>query len=98
MKSLDWYSKPKARGDVLKLLKKFGIDEWAIEAKALQNKLSVLETLDKMLTILESRRNKTLRSIADYREGFVDRVRKASNRLIDGDVIQIEDRSAQRSA
>jgi flagellar motility protein MotE (MotC chaperone) len=97
--SLDWYSKPKAREEVLKFLKKFHLDEGAIEAKAIQSKLSELETLDRMLTLLESRRNKALRSIADYREGFADQARKASDRLIDGGaVIQLEDRSVQRSA
>jgi hypothetical protein len=80
-------------------LKKFHLDEGAIEAKAIQSKLSELETLDRMLTLLESRRNKALRSIADYREGFADQARKASDRLIDGGaVIQLEDRSVQRSA
>jgi hypothetical protein len=97
--SLDWYTKPNARKEVLKLLKKFNLDESVIEAKAIQNQLSNLETLDKMLTLLESRRNKALRSIADYRESFADQVRKASTRLIDGgDVIQLEDRSVQKSA
>jgi hypothetical protein len=96
--SLDWYSKPKARSEVLKLLKKFRLDEWAIEAQAIQSKLSELETLDRMLTLLEARRNKALRSIADYRESFADQVREASNRLIDGDVIKLEDRSVQRMA
>jgi hypothetical protein len=95
----DWYSKPNARKEVLTLLKKFHLDEWAIEAKAIQNQLSKLETLDKMLTILESRRDKALRSIAGYRESFADQVRKASTRLINGgDVIQLEDRSVKKSA
>jgi hypothetical protein len=97
--SLEWYSKPKARSEVLTLLKKFRLDESAIEAQAIQSRLSELETLDKMLTLLESRRDKALRSIADYRESFADQVRKASMRLIDGgDVIQLEDRSVKKSA
>jgi hypothetical protein len=97
--SLDWWSKPKPRREILKLLKKFDLNGQAIEAEAIRSKLSELEMLDRMLTVLESRRNKALRSIADYREGFADQVRKASNRLIDGgDLIQLEDRSHQRSA
>ena len=96
---LDWFSKPKARKEVLQLLAKFRLDEFAIEAEAIRSVFSELEVLDRMLTLLESRRNKALRSIADYRDGFAKQVREVSNRVIEADpVIQLENQAARRSA
>ncbi len=43
--------------------------------------------LDRMITLLESRRNKALRSIADYRDSFAKQVREVSNRVIEGDPV-----------
>ena len=95
----DWFSKPEARKEVLQLLADFRLDELAIEAEAIRSVFSELEVLDKMLTLQESRRNKALRSIADYRDGFVKQVREVSNRVIEADaVIQLENQAARRSA
>ncbi len=91
----DWFSKPKARKEVLQLLAEFRLDEFAIEAEAIRSVFSELEVLDKMLTLLESRRNKALRSIADYRNDFVKQLREVSNRVIEADpVIQLENQAA----
>ena len=96
---LDWFSKPEARKEVLQLLAEFRLDEFAIEAEAIRSVFSELEVLDRMLTLLESRRNKALRSIADYRDGFAKQVREVSNRVIEADaVIQLENQAARRSA
>ena len=95
----DWFSKPEARKEVLQLLAEFGLDEFAIEAEAIRSVFSELEVLDKMLTLLESRRNKALRSIADYRDGLAKQLREVSNRVIEADpVIQLENQAARRSA
>jgi len=95
----DWFTKPEARKEVLKLLKQFGLDESAIEAEAIRSRFSELEALDRMLTLLESRRNKAFRSIKDYRSSFAEELREVSNRLIETDpVIQLVDRSSQASA
>ena len=95
----DWFSKPEARKEVLELLAEFRLDEFAIEAEAIRSVFSELEVLDRMLTLLESRRNKALRSIADYRDGFAKQVREVSNRVIEADpVIQLENQAARRSA
>ena len=49
--------------------------------------------------IAGSRRNKALRSIADYRDGFAKQVREVSNRVIEADpVIQLENQATRRSA
>ena len=95
----NWFSKPEARKEVLELLAEFRLDEFAIEAEAIRKVFSDLEVLDRMLTLLESRRNKALRSIADYRDGFAKQVREVSNRVIEADpVIQLENQAARRSA
>jgi hypothetical protein len=96
---LDWFSKPKARKEVLKLLAEFRLDEFAIEAEAIRRVFSDLEVLDRMLTLQESRRNKALRSIADYRDGLAKQLREVSNRVIEADaLIQLENQAARRSA
>jgi hypothetical protein len=93
---IDWFSKPEARKEVLQLLAKFRLDEFAIEAEAIRSVFSDLEALDRMLTLQESRRDKALRSIADYRDGFAKQVREVSNRVIEADpVIQLENRAGR---
>jgi hypothetical protein len=95
----DWFSKPEARKEVLELLEEFHLDESAIEAEAIRGEFQDLETLDRMLTLQESRLNRALRSIADYRDSFAKQVREVSKRVIEGDpVIQLENRSAKKSA
>jgi hypothetical protein len=80
----DWFSKPEARKEVLQLLRQFYLDESAIEAEAIRSSFSELEMLDRMLTLLESRRNKALRSIVEYRDGFAKKARDVSNRVAEG--------------
>ena len=83
----DWFSKPETKKEVLQLLKQFHLDESAIEAEAIRISFSEVEMLDRMITLLESRRNKALRSIAEYREGFAKSVREVSNRVIEGEPV-----------
>jgi hypothetical protein len=85
--SCDWFSKPTARKEVLELLDKFHLDESAIEAEAIRNNFSEIETLDRMLILQELRLNKGLRSIAEYRNSFAKQVREVSNRVIEGDPV-----------
>ena len=83
----DWFSKPQARKEVLQLLEQFHLDEAAIEAEAIRTSFSEVEMLDRMITLLESRRNKALRSMAEYSDGFAKSVREASNRVIEGEPV-----------
>src|ERR1700733_768869 len=53
----DWFSKPETKKEVLQLLKQFHLDESAIEAEAIRISFSEVEMLDRMITLLESRRN-----------------------------------------
>jgi len=93
----DWFSEPKAKKEVSELLAEFHLDETAIEAEAIRSRSSELEVLDRMLTSLESRRNKALRCIADYQDRFAQQLREVSDRVIEGKaVVQLENRSARR--
>jgi hypothetical protein len=83
----DWFSRPEARKEVLQLLRQFHLNEWAIEAEAIRISFSEIEMLDRMIASLESRRNKALRSIAEYRDSFAKKVREVSNRVIEGDPV-----------
>ena len=95
----DWFSKSEAKKEVSELLAQYHLDESAIEAEAIRSRSEELEVLDRMLTSLESRRNRALRCIADYQDRFARQVREASDRVIEGKaVVQLENRSARRSA
>ena len=57
-----------------------------------------LETLDRMLASLESRRDKALRCIGEYRESLARQLRESADRMIDGKgVLRLEHASGKRS-
>jgi hypothetical protein len=85
-----WFSNQKTRNHVLELLRQFHLDETAIEAEAIRRSAADLELLDRLLASLESRRNKALRCIADYRFGLAQQLRASSDRIIDGKVLALE--------
>jgi hypothetical protein len=52
-----------------------------------------------MLASLESRRNKALRCIGEYRDSLARQVRESTDRVIDGkDVLRLEHASGKRSS
>ncbi len=53
---------------------------------------SSLEQLDRLLASLESRRNKALRCLAEYRNDFARELRQSADRIIDGQVLALEHR------
>jgi hypothetical protein len=63
-----WFSNKRTRAYVAKLLRKFHLDESAIEAAAVRSCAEDLERLDRRLTLAEIRRDKALRFIFDYRQ------------------------------
>ena len=94
-----WFTDKKAKKEVAEILRRFHLDESAIEAQAIRRLTSELEILDKRLMSLESRRNRAIRNIAEYRESFANTVRQGSGRIIEGDsVIRLENPSGQKSA
>jgi hypothetical protein len=93
-----WFTDQEARKQVLEILSRFDLDESAIEAEAIRKSSSELELLDRMLTSLESRRNKALGCVAEYRASLAHQLRESSDRIIDGKgVLRLEDAASERS-
>lgn len=82
-----WFDNKKAQARVAKLLRKFQMDDGAIEAEAFRLCAGDLERLDRTLTALEFRRDKALRCIADYRQILSKQLQQAANRILDNDEV-----------
>ena len=75
------------------------LDEFAIAAEAIKSLAPELEMLERMLMSLESRRNRAIRGIAEYRESFAEKVREVSDRVIEGDpVLRLQRPNDQKTA
>ncbi|HWX26206.1 MAG TPA: hypothetical protein VNZ53_02055 [Steroidobacteraceae bacterium] len=83
--AFEWFTDPNAKQRVAEILNKFHLDETAIEAEAIRSVAADLELLDRMLMSLEARRNRALRSIADYRASFAEKVQQVSDRIINAE-------------
>src|SRR5262249_3884842 len=70
-----WFTSKSAKQKVSGILRKSQQDESAIEVRAIRASSADLDSLEKMLTALEARRDRSLRRIAEYRQSFADRVR-----------------------
>jgi hypothetical protein len=93
-----WFTDQEAKKQVSEILTGFDLDESAIEAEAIRKSSSELELLDRMLTSLESRRNKALGCVAEYRASLAHQLRESADRIIDGkDVLRLEDAASNRS-
>jgi hypothetical protein len=94
--SVDWFQDDGAKKRVAKILRDFNLDESAIEAEAFRKSAAELEVIDRLLASSESRRNKALRNIDDYRYGFARQVRESSDRIMNGQVRALEHASRKR--
>jgi hypothetical protein len=93
-----WFTDQEAKKQVSEILAGFDLDESAIEAEAIRRSSSDLELLDRMLTSLESRRNKALGCVAEYRASLAQQLRDSADRIIDGKgVLRLEDAATTRS-
>jgi hypothetical protein len=93
-----WFTDEEAKKQVSEILSRFGLDESAIEAEAIRKSCSDLDLLDRMLTSLESRRNKALGCVAEYRASLEHQLRESADRIIDGKgVLRLEDAASKRS-
>src|SRR6516164_4573979 len=93
-----WFTDKEAKKQVSEILSRFDLDESAIEAEAIRRSSADLELLDRMLTSLESRRNKALGCVAEYRASLAHQLRETADRIIDGnDVLRLEHPSSERS-
>ena len=82
-----WFDSKKAQARVAKLLRKFQMDEAAIEAEAFRLCSEDLERLDRMLTALEFRRDRALRFIAEYRQILSRQLQRAADRILENDEV-----------
>jgi hypothetical protein len=93
-----WFADQEAKKRVSELLSRVELDESAIEAEAIRRSSSDLELLDRMLTSLESRRNKALGCVVEYRASLGHQLRESADRIIDGKgVLRLEDAASTRS-
>jgi hypothetical protein len=93
-----WFTDKGAKKQVSQILSQFNLDESAIEAEAIRKSSADLELLDRMLSSLESRRNKALGCVAEYRASLAHQLRESADRVIDGKgVLRLEDAASERS-
>jgi hypothetical protein len=93
-----WFTDKEAKKQVSEILSRFDLDESAIEAEAIRRSSADLELLDRMLTSLESRRNKALGCVAEYRASLAHQLRESADRIIDGKgTLRLEDTASERS-
>jgi hypothetical protein len=86
-----WFADEEGRQDVLTILRRFKLDESNIEAEAIRLAWSDLESVDKMQASLNSRFDKLLRNLANFRSEFGKLVRQKSDRILESDEpIQLE--------
>jgi hypothetical protein len=94
----EWFTDKEAQKQVSETLSRFDLDESAIEAEAIRKSSSDLELLDRMLASLETRRNKALGCVAEYRASLAHQLRESADRIIDGKgVLRLEDAASERS-
>jgi hypothetical protein len=92
-----WFTDEAAKKRVSELLSRVELDESAIEAEAIRKSSSELELLDRMLSSLESRRNKALGCVAEYRASLAHQLQESADRIIDGKgVLRLEDAASNR--
>jgi hypothetical protein len=93
-----WFTDQEAKKKVSEILSRFDLDESAIEAEAIRRSSADLELLDRMLTSLETRRNKALGCVAEYRASLAHQLRESADRIIDGKgVLRLEEAASERS-
>jgi hypothetical protein len=92
-----WFTNKEVKKRVSDILNRFQLDESAIEAEAIRQSSADLELIDRMLTSLESRRNKALGCVAEYRASLAQQLRESADRIIDGNVRQLEHPSSKNS-
>jgi hypothetical protein len=81
----EWFKTNAGREEVIKILRRFHLDETSIEAEAIKLLGSELETLDRMLSSAEACRNKALNALSEIQASVSKRAREVSQRLIEAE-------------
>lgn len=92
------FSDQAIRTKVLELLNQNQQDESAIEAEGIRDSFEDFERIVRLLATQESRRDRALRQIFAYRNGFAQRLRDTSDRIIEGKALAVDDTRKSRSA
>src|SRR6516162_1434441 len=74
-----WFTDQEAKKQVSETLSRFDLDESAIEGEAIRRSSSDLELLDRILVSLETRRNKALGCVAEYRASLAQQLRESAD-------------------
>jgi hypothetical protein len=97
--AIEWFSSLQAKKKVSEIFRRFQLDEFAIVAEATKDSSSDLDSIDRRLASLESHRDKALRCVADYRNGFARQLRQSSGRMLEGtDVLRLRHAPSQKKA
>jgi hypothetical protein len=97
--ALAWFTDEKAKEQVGQILRRFHLDESAIEAGAYQLCASQLELIDRQLASLERRRTALLSCIAEYRAILAWRLKESGARIINAQSVpRLEHASGKKSA
>ena len=94
----DWFTSQRGKKEVLAILRRFDLDQAAIEAEAIRLSWSYLELVDKMQMSFRSRLDKALVSVAAYRDGFAKLVRQSPGLILENDsndVVRLENFAAR---
>jgi hypothetical protein len=96
----DWFSDHNVKKQVGDLLREFDLDESAIVAEAIRRSADDLERIDRLMASAETRRDKALVCVVQYRGDFGALLRDSSNRLITKEAPRLEHVSSkeQKSA
>ena len=71
-----WFTNKAAKRAVIRVLRKFGLDEGSIDAEAVRLSMADIAPLDRRSAELELRRDRILRQIEDYRAGLAIQIVK----------------------
>jgi hypothetical protein len=81
-----WFNEPEAKQEVKGLLKRYGLNEYAIEAEAVRKASKELESMESILGSSETRLKNALGALTEYKNLAV-RSRTGSNRVIEAEPV-----------
>ena len=85
----EWIADPKIAKQVEEKLATYKLDGSVIIAEAIRDSSYKLEKIEALLASLETRRDRTLLRIAQYRNDFGAGLRRTSNQLIENKVVEL---------
>ena len=88
-----WFGDERGKKEILEMLKRFKLDEYAIEAAAVRFVADDLEKVDRLVASAELRLSRDLRVLAELRGTFGQQLHAKVERVIDGKVLALEDAS-----